>query len=86
MEMRSKTPPTVSIVNHNQDLIVIPLVESKRKEIRREEFGEKSSFHQEPPPRALRRGEIGFSDGGIAGREFYYGGGGVIDYYRRLFG
>ncbi|KAH0437039.1 hypothetical protein IEQ34_026302 [Dendrobium chrysotoxum] len=86
MEMRSKIPPTVPIANPNQDLIGIPLAESKRNEIGREEFDEKSSFHQVPPLRAPRRGEIGFSDGGIARREFYCGGGGVVNYYGRLFG
>ncbi|KAH0466830.1 hypothetical protein IEQ34_004068 [Dendrobium chrysotoxum] len=57
MEIRSKTPPTIPITNPNQDLIRIPLVESKGKEIGREELDEKSSFHQEPPPRAPRRGK-----------------------------
>ncbi|KAH0453966.1 hypothetical protein IEQ34_018290 [Dendrobium chrysotoxum] len=64
MEMQSKTPLVVPIANPNQDLIGIPLVESKREEKEREEFGEKSSFHQEPPPRVPRREEKGFSDGG----------------------
>ncbi|KAL0914033.1 hypothetical protein M5K25_017531 [Dendrobium thyrsiflorum] len=50
MEMRSKTPPMVPIANPNQDLIHTPLAESKAKEIGREEFNEKSSFHQELPP------------------------------------
>ncbi|KAH0463137.1 hypothetical protein IEQ34_007719 [Dendrobium chrysotoxum] len=86
MEMRSKIPLTVSIANPNQDMIGIPLAKSKRKEIGREEFGEKSCFHLESPPRAPRRGEIGFLDGGAAGKEFYCGGGGVVDYYGRLFG
>ncbi|KAH0470131.1 hypothetical protein IEQ34_001689 [Dendrobium chrysotoxum] len=86
MEMRSKIPPTVPIANPNQDLIGIPLAESKRNEIRREEFDEKSSFHQVPPLRAPRRGEIGFLDGEIARKEFYCGGGGVVNYYGRLFG
>ncbi|KAI0497768.1 hypothetical protein KFK09_021003 [Dendrobium nobile] len=62
MDMQSKIPPTVPIANLNQDLIGIPLAESKRKEIEREEFGEKSFFHQEPPLRAARMGEIGFSN------------------------
>ncbi|KAH0459762.1 hypothetical protein IEQ34_012576 [Dendrobium chrysotoxum] len=85
MEMRPKTPPTVPIANPNQDLIGIPLAESKGKEIGWEEFGEKSSFHQEPPPRTPKMGGIGFSDGGTIGREFYYGGGGVVEQYGKLF-
>ncbi|KAH0467739.1 hypothetical protein IEQ34_002772 [Dendrobium chrysotoxum] len=54
MKMQSKTPPTIPIANPNQDLIRIPLVEYKGKEIGRGEFDEESSFHQEPPPRTLR--------------------------------
>ncbi|KAH0467521.1 hypothetical protein IEQ34_004759 [Dendrobium chrysotoxum] len=48
MEMQSKTPLAVPITNPNQDLIEIPFVEFKRKEIRGEEFDEKSFFQQEP--------------------------------------
>ncbi|KAL0903410.1 hypothetical protein M5K25_027789 [Dendrobium thyrsiflorum] len=44
IEMQSKTPPTVLIVNPNNDLIRIYLAESKGKEIRREEFEEDSSM------------------------------------------
>ncbi|KAH0461292.1 hypothetical protein IEQ34_008867 [Dendrobium chrysotoxum] len=86
MEMQSKTPLTIPIANPNQDLVGIPLAKSKGKEIGWEEFDEKSSFHQEPPRRAPRRGEIEFFDGGTIEREFYYAGGGVVDYYGRLFG
>ncbi|KAH0457679.1 hypothetical protein IEQ34_012994 [Dendrobium chrysotoxum] len=84
--MRSKIPPTIPIASPNQDLIGIPLAESKGKEIGREEFDEKSSFHQEPPPRTPRRRERGFSDGGTAGREFYCESDGVVGHYGRLFG
>ncbi|KAH0454575.1 hypothetical protein IEQ34_016499 [Dendrobium chrysotoxum] len=85
MEMQSKTPPMVPIANPNQDLIGIPLDKFKGKEIGREEFDEKSSFHQKLPPRTPKRGEIGFSDEGTAIREFYCGGG-VINHYERFFG
>ncbi|KAH0457545.1 hypothetical protein IEQ34_012860 [Dendrobium chrysotoxum] len=86
IEMRSKTPPTVPIAIPNQDLIGIPLVETKGKEIGREEFDEESSLHQEPPPRAPIRGRIVFPDGGTARMEFRDRGGGVIDQYGRYFG
>ncbi|KAL0922121.1 hypothetical protein M5K25_006083 [Dendrobium thyrsiflorum] len=86
VEIQSKTPPTVPITNPNQDLNGIPLAESKRKEIERKEFGENISFHQEPPLRAPRRWKIRFSNGGTGGRQFYHGGGGVVNYYERLFG
>ncbi|KAH0458464.1 hypothetical protein IEQ34_013779 [Dendrobium chrysotoxum] len=66
MEIRSKSPLMVPIANPNQDLIGNPLAESQGKEIGREEFDKKRSFHQEPPLKTPRRGEIGCSDGGIA--------------------
>ncbi|KAH0466897.1 hypothetical protein IEQ34_004135 [Dendrobium chrysotoxum] len=45
MEIQFKTPLAVPIANPNQDLTGIPLAESKRKEIKREEFDEESFFH-----------------------------------------
>ncbi|KAH0451994.1 hypothetical protein IEQ34_019293 [Dendrobium chrysotoxum] len=86
IEMQSKTPPAIPIANPHHDLIEILLAKSKRKEIRRKDFGEKISFHQEPPPIAQIRGGIGFSIGGRAGRKIYGRGGKVTDHYGRPFG
>ncbi|KAH0465216.1 hypothetical protein IEQ34_005319 [Dendrobium chrysotoxum] len=41
---------------------------------------------RKPPPRASIKDGIGFLDGGIIGREFHGGGGGVADHYGRSFG
>ncbi|KAL0923703.1 hypothetical protein M5K25_007770 [Dendrobium thyrsiflorum] len=86
MEMQSKTPLAVSIVNLNQDLTEIPLAKSKGNEIGQKELDEESFFYQEPPPRAPTRDGSGFPDGGTVRREFYGGGSGVSDHYRRHFG
>ncbi|PKU59082.1 hypothetical protein MA16_Dca027936 [Dendrobium catenatum] len=47
VEMQSKTPLAVLIADPNQDLIRIPLAESKGKEIGREEFEEGRRSHEE---------------------------------------
>ncbi|KAH0464267.1 hypothetical protein IEQ34_007053 [Dendrobium chrysotoxum] len=70
VEMQSKISPMVPIANHKQDLIEIPLAESKGKEIGREEFDEESFFHQELPPRTLIRGKSMFLDGVQQGENF----------------
>ncbi|KAH0465658.1 hypothetical protein IEQ34_005761 [Dendrobium chrysotoxum] len=86
LEMKTNTSLVVPMANPNQDLIGIPLAESKGKEIGQEEFDEGSFFHQEPPPVALIRGGSGFLDGGTTERAFRGEGGGVADPYERSFG
>ncbi|KAH0451569.1 hypothetical protein IEQ34_018868 [Dendrobium chrysotoxum] len=86
LEMQTKTSRVVPMANPNQDLIGIPLAESKRKEIRQEEFDEGSFFHQEPPPIAPTRGGSGFLDEGTTKIKSFGGGGRVADHYERHFG
>ncbi|KAL0909704.1 hypothetical protein M5K25_020595 [Dendrobium thyrsiflorum] len=64
IEMQTKTPPTIPRANPQNDLTRIPLVESKVKEIVREEFDDENSFYQEPPPKTPIRDGIRVSDGG----------------------
>ncbi|KAL0924362.1 hypothetical protein M5K25_005179 [Dendrobium thyrsiflorum] len=85
VEMRFKIPPTAPIANPNQYLIGIPLTESKRKEIGREEFDKVSSFHQKPPTMAPIKGGSRFTDRGTTRREFYGWGGRVTNHYMRHF-
>ncbi|KAL0924919.1 hypothetical protein M5K25_005779 [Dendrobium thyrsiflorum] len=85
-EMQTKTSLVVPMPNPNQDLIEIPLAESKGKEIDQEEFDEGSFFHQDPPPRALISGGLGFLDDGTTKEKSFGGGGKAADHYERHFG
>ncbi|PKU63333.1 hypothetical protein MA16_Dca013377 [Dendrobium catenatum] len=66
MEMQSQASWAVPITSPHHNLTKGPMAKLKGKEIEREEFDEKSSFHQEPPLRTLIMGGIEVSKGGTA--------------------
>ncbi|KAH0455581.1 hypothetical protein IEQ34_015613 [Dendrobium chrysotoxum] len=85
LEMQSKTPPTVPMANPNQELIRIPLVESKRKEIRWEGVRRGEFLSSKATSWGSDKGGSRFLDEGTIRRKFFGGGGRVADHYGRHF-